>query len=110
MVTSTAFIVVLSSYSNLGVSTGSLLWIVVFAPLATLLVGSSPAGGAMAALTSLCALYGKGFENGFLIAAPVALPLIAIGAFLDALWAGCASILLARRAGMAQEKESRFFI
>ncbi len=110
LVTSTAFIVVLSSYSNLGVSPGSLLWIVVFAPLATLLVGSSPAGGAMAALTSLCALYGRGFENGFLIAAPVALPLIAIGAFLDALWAGCASILLARRAGLAQEKESRFFI
>ena len=110
LVTSTAFIVVLSSYSNLGVSLGSLLWIVVFAPLAVLLVGSSPDRGTMAALMSLCALYGKGFENGFLIAAPVALPLIAIGAFLDALWAGCATILLARRAGLAQEKEARFFI
>jgi len=110
LVTSTAFIVVLSSYSNLGVSPGNLLWIVVFAPIATLLVGSSPDRGAMAALMSLCALYGKGFENGFLIAAPVALPLIAVGAFLDALWAGCASLLLARRSGLAQEKESRFFI
>jgi Na+/H+-dicarboxylate symporter len=110
LVTSTAFIVVLSSYSNLGVSPASLLWIVVFAPIAALLVGSSPDRGTMAALMSLCALYGKGFENGFLIAAPVALPLIAIGAFLDALWAGCASILLARRAGLAQEKEARFFI
>jgi Na+/H+-dicarboxylate symporter len=110
LVTSTAFIVVLSSYSNLGVSPASLLWIVVFAPIATLLVGSSPDRGAMAALMSLCALYGKGFENGFLIAAPVALPLIAVGAFLDALWAGCASLLLARRSGLAREKEARFFI
>ena len=110
LVTSTAFIVVLSSYSNLGVSPDSLLWIVVFAPIATCFVGSSPDRGAMAALTSLCALYGKGFENGFLIAVPVALPLIAIGSFLDALWAGCVSILLARRSGLAQEKESRFFI
>jgi Na+/H+-dicarboxylate symporter len=110
LVTSTAFIVVLGSYSNLGVSPGSLLWIVVFAPLATILVGSSPDRGTMAALMSLCALYGKGFENGFLIAAPVALPLIAVGAFLDALWAGCASILLARRSGLAQEKEARFYI
>ena len=110
LVTSTAFIVVLSSFSNLGVSPGSLLWIVVFAPIATLLVGSSPDRGAMAALMSLCALYGRGFENGFLIAAPVALPLIAVGSFLDALWAGCASLLLARRSGLAQEKESRFFI
>ena len=110
LVTSTAFIVILSSYSNLGVSFGSLLWIVIFAPLATLLVGALPDRGSMAALMSLCALYGKGFENGFLIAAPVALPLIAIGAFLDALWAGCASLLLARRAALTQEKESRFFI
>jgi Na+/H+-dicarboxylate symporter len=110
LVTSTAFIVVLSSYSNLGVSPVTLFWIVMFAPLATLLVGSSPDRGAMAALMSLCALYGKGFENGFLIAAPVALPLIAIGAFLDALWAGCASVILARRSGLIQEKEVRFFI
>jgi Na+/H+-dicarboxylate symporter len=110
LVTSTAFIVVLSSYSNLGVSLGSLLWIVVFAPVAVIFVGSAPDRGAMAALMSLCALYGKGFENGFLIAAPVALPLIAIGAFLDALWAGSASILLARSSGLAQEKEARFFI
>jgi len=110
LVTSTAFIVVLSSYSNLGVSPGSLLWIVVFAPIASLLVGSSPDKGAMAALMSLCALYGRGFENGFLIAAPVALPLVAMGAFLDALWAGAASVLLARHSSLAHEKEARFFI
>jgi Na+/H+-dicarboxylate symporter len=110
LVTSTAFIVVLSSYSNLGVSPGSLLWIAVFAPVATLLAGASPDKGAMAALMSLCSLYGKGFENGFLIAAPVALPLVAIGAFLDALWIGCASLLLARRSELSQEKEARFFI
>jgi hypothetical protein len=59
---------------------------------------------------SVCALYGKGFENGFLIAAPVALPLVAMGAFLDALWAGAASLLLARKSGLAQEKEARFFV
>jgi Na+/H+-dicarboxylate symporter len=110
LVTSTTFIVVLSSYSNLGVSPGSLLWIVIFAPIATLLAGTSPDRGAMAALIALCSLYGKGFENGFLIAAPVALPLIAIGAFLDALMAGCASLLLARRSELSQEKEARFFI
>jgi Na+/H+-dicarboxylate symporter len=110
LITSTAFIVVLSSYSNLGVTYGSLLWIVIFAPLATLLVGTSPDRGAMAALMALCSLYRRGFENGFLIAAPVALPLIAIGSFLDALWAGCASLLLARRSELSQEKEARFFI
>ncbi|MDP3177213.1 MAG: cation:dicarboxylase symporter family transporter [Spirochaetaceae bacterium] len=110
LVSSTAFVVVLSSYSNLGVSPGSILWIIAAAPLATLLLGASPAGGTLAALTALCSLYGKGFENGFLIVAPVALPLVAAGAFLDTLWAGCAAIILGRRAGHAKEKEIRYYI
>jgi Na+/H+-dicarboxylate symporter len=110
MVTSTAFIVVLSSYSRLGIWAGSFLWILAVSPLLALILGAAPGKGAMIALMSLCTLYGKGFENGYLIAAPVALPLIAAGAFLDALWAGCASLLLARKSGQAQEKEARFFI
>jgi len=110
LVASTTFIVVLASYSSIGVSIGSLAWIVVAAPLTTLLLGASPGKGATSALMTLCALYGRGFENGYLIAAPVALPLVAMGAFLDALWAGCAAILVARREGQATEKESRFFI
>ncbi len=110
LVTSTAFIVVLSSYSGLGVSPSRLLWIMGVAPLAVLLTASSPDRGAIAALMSLCSLYGKGFENGFLIAAPMALPLMAAGAFLDALWAGCASVLLARRAGGPEEKQAGRFI
>ena len=110
LVASTTFIVVLSSYSSIGVSFGSLLWILVAAPVTTLLLGASPAKGATTALMTLCALYGKGFENGYLIAAPVALPLVAIGACLDTLWAGSASILIARIEGQATEKESRFYI
>jgi Na+/H+-dicarboxylate symporter len=97
LVTSTAFIVVLSSYSGLGVSPSRLVWIMAVAPFAVLFTASSPDRGAIAALMALCSLYGKGFENGFLIAAPMALPLMAAGAFLDALWAGCASTLLAGR-------------
>jgi len=110
LVTSTAFIVVLSSYSRLGVWAGSFLWIVAATPVLALVLGAAPGRGTMIALMSLCALYGKGFENGYLIAMPIALPLIAVGAFLDALWAGCVSLLLARKAGYAQEKEARFFI
>ena len=110
LVASTAFIVVLSSYSSIGVSAGSLLWIVVAAPLTTLLLGAAPGKGATTALMTLCALYGRGFENGYLLAAPVSLPLVAMGAFLDALWAGCAALLVSRKEGHALEKESRFYI
>jgi hypothetical protein len=64
----------------------------------------------MTALTALCALYGRGFENGYLIILPIALPLIAAGAFLDTLWAGCLTILLAKDAGQMNEKEARYYI
>lgn len=110
LVTTTAFIVVLSSYSGLGISVGSLAWILAAAPLLTLLLGASPGRGAMTALTALCALYGRGFENGYLIVAPIALPLVAAGAFLDTLWAGAAAVLVAKKTGQMQEKEARFYI
>ena len=110
LVTSTAFIVVLSPTRNLGVSPGSLLWIVVFAPFATLLVGSSPGPGrdgrAHVALRALR----QGLRERLPHRARWPCPSSRSAAFLDALWAGCASMLLARRSGLAQEKESRFFI
>lgn len=110
LVTATAFIVVLSSYSNIGISASSLLWILAASPLLTLLLGASPGQGTLTALMALCALYGKGFENGYLIVAPVAAPLAAAGAFLDVLWAGCVSLIVAKRNEQMQEKEVRFYI
>lgn len=110
LVTSTAFIAVLFSYSSMGISLGSLFWILAAAPLLTLLLGASPGRGAITALTALCAFYGKGFENGYLIIVPIALPLIAMGAFLDTLWAGCLSIMVSQDAGQMQEKEARYYI
>lgn len=110
LVSSTAFVVVLSSYSNLGISLGSLAWIVLVSPLLGLVLGAEPGRGTMAGLIALCGLYGRGFENGYLIAAPLALPLAAAGAFLDMLWAGSVTLIVARRAGDVEEKEARFHI
>jgi Na+/H+-dicarboxylate symporter len=110
LVTATAFIVVLSSYSNIGISPSSLLWILGVSPVLTLLLGASPGQGTLTALIALCSLYGKGFENGYLIVAPVAAPLAAAGAFLDVLWAGCVSLMIAKGDGQIQEKEVRFYI
>ncbi len=110
LVTATTFVVVLASYSDLGLSAGTLLWILAAAPLITLVLGTVPGTGTITALVVLSALYGRGFENGYLIAVPVALPLSAAGAFLDIIWAGVASLVLARREGYAKEREARFFI
>jgi Na+/H+-dicarboxylate symporter len=110
LVTATTFIVVLASYSDLGLSVGNLLWILAAAPAMTLVLGTVPGTGMITALIALSALFGRGFENGYLIAVPVALPLSAAGAALDIIWAGVASLVLARREGHAKEREARFFI
>lgn len=112
LITATAFIAVLSSYSSMGISMGSLLWILGATPLLTLFLGASPGKGTITALTALCALYGKGFENGYLIILPIALPLVALGAFLDTLWAGCIALIVAKDGDLMheQEKEVRFYI
>jgi len=110
LVTATTFIIVLASYSDLGITPASLLWILAAAPVMTLVLGTVPGTGTITALIALSALYGRGFENGYLIAVPVALPLSAAGAFLDILWAGTAALVLARDEGHAKEREARFFI
>jgi Na+/H+-dicarboxylate symporter len=110
LVTSTTFIVILASYSDLGISPGTILWILVAAPVMTLVLGTVPGTGTITALIALTAFYGRGFENGYLIAVPVALPLAAAGAFLDIIWAGVAALVLARDEGHAREREARFFI
>jgi Na+/H+-dicarboxylate symporter len=110
LVTSTSFIVILSSFSDLGISTSSLLWILAMTPLLTLIVGAAPRNGAMTALMALCALYGRGFNNGYLIIVPIAFPLIAAGSFIDTIWAGCANLIIARKDGLCAEKERRFYI
>jgi hypothetical protein len=79
-------------------------------PLLTLIVGAAPRNGAMTALMALCALYGRGFNNGYLIIVPIAFPLIAAGSFIDTIWAGCANLIIARKDGLCAEKESRFYI
>ncbi|MEI6874124.1 MAG: hypothetical protein WCL50_03230 [Spirochaetota bacterium] len=88
----------------------NLLWILAAAPVMTLVVGTVPGTGMITALIALSTLFGRGFENGYLIAVPVALPLSAAGAFLDIIWAGVAALVLARREGHAREREARFFI
>jgi len=110
LVSASAFVVVLSSYSSLGIPLGSLLWILAVSPLLALLIGSTPGRGAMTALITLCALYGRGFENGYLILLPAALPLAAAGAFLDTIWTGTLTLVMAKNSGHVQNKEARFYI
>lgn len=110
LVTSTSFLVVLNSFSNIGLTAENLLWLLAFVPLSALLLGTAPGRGPASALALLSSLYGRGFETGYLLLVQAAVPLLLAGVFLDAIWAGCVSWLTAQSEGMAAEREVRRYI
>jgi len=110
MVSATLFIVVIASYSSIGLNTSTFLWLLLFVPFSAILSGAAPALGPIASVAFLCANYGKGFESGYLLLIPIALPLAAIGAFLDTLIAGTLVKLVALAENETKPREIRHFI
>lgn len=110
MVGATAFIVVLSSYSSLGISSGTVLWMLAYVPLSALMLSAAPAQGPLAALVFLSGAYGRGFESGYLLMVPVALPLMAMAGLLDALFSTAAAYAAGQAEGYAQPKPARHYI
>ncbi|GHV88023.1 transporter [Spirochaetia bacterium] len=110
MVAAAAFIVIIKSYSSLGVTAADVLSIGIRAFLISFLLARHPGDGAYTALAVLCLGYGRGFEAGYLILKPLAFYLIAIGAFLDITISSFATYALARLTGFHEEKSLRHFI
>lgn len=110
MVSATAFIVILSSYSSLGIGTSTIGWMLLFIPASALLLGAAPGLGPLNALAFLCVAYGRGFESGYILLVPLAFPLLAMGAFLDIIVQGVVVSLVAGHEAMAVEKTAHHFI
>jgi Na+/H+-dicarboxylate symporter len=110
LVTGVAFVVILKSYSSLGITLGGILWVMAHAFLLSFLTGSYPALGFLAAISFACGLYGQGLEEGFLILTPV-LPLLSrAGVFLDTLAAGTTSLLVAEQEELNREVEMENYV
>ena|GEM_PF-288247 len=105
-----SFVIILSSYSLLAISIPNLLLIALIIPLATLAASASPQNGPLAVLTLGCGLFGKGFENGYLVMVPIAFLLSMTAAFIDALWISAAQSLAARRLVARDMKAPKHFI
>lgn len=87
-----------------------MFWLVGIASLFSCLLGRFPAGGTYIALASVCALYGRGFESGYLILRPAAFFIGAVAAALNALTAITGTYITAYRFNMTGRKDLRFFI
>ncbi|MDR1619036.1 MAG: cation:dicarboxylase symporter family transporter [Treponema sp.] len=113
MVAAAAFIVVIKSYSYLGIlgiGMGDIFILWLRALLISLLLARHPGDGAYTALAVLCIGYGKSFEAGYLLLKPLAFYLAAVGAFIDVMICSFASCALARIGGFQEDKSIRHFI
>jgi Na+/H+-dicarboxylate symporter len=110
MVAAASFIVIIKSYSSLGITAADVLSIGVKAFLISFLLARHPGDGAFTALAVLCASYGKGFEAGYFILKPIAFYLIAIGTFLDVMIMYFAGYFIGKADNLQEDKAVRHFI
>lgn len=110
MTAAAAFIVIIKSYSSLGITTADIFAIGGQAFLISFLLSRCPGNGAYTALAALCLAYGRGYEAGYLILRPLAFYLISVGTFLDVMIATFASYAIARFNGFQEEKRPGHFI
>lgn len=110
MVAAVSLIVIIKSYSSLGVTLADLVSIFAAALGVSFLLAKHPGDGAFAALAVLCGIYGRGFEAGYLILKPIAFYLAAIGTLLDVLVMSLATYAIGRSCGYQEDREARHFI
>jgi Na+/H+-dicarboxylate symporter len=82
----------------------------VVVPLATIVAGAALPGGPIGVLILVCGIFGKGFENGYLVIAPIALLLSIASTAVDLLWVGISQVLCARSLAPSERKRSQHFI
>ena len=96
LVTSVAFVVILKSYSSLGLTLAAVFWVFLFSFLISFITSPFPGSAVFIGLAVLCGLYGQGIEEGYLIMRPVMPLLISYGVLLDTVTAAFAGLLVAR--------------
>jgi Na+/H+-dicarboxylate symporter len=110
MVAVSAFIVIINSYSSLGIAAADVFSIGLRALAISFLLARHPGDGAYTALAALCMAYGHDYETGYLILKPLAFYLIAVGTFLDIMLASFSSFVLARVTGFQEDRSIRHHI
>lgn len=110
MVTAVGFIVLISSYSSLGIGAGDVVWIMAAAFGTSFLSGMHPSAGVLTAIAVMCAGYGKGIDEAYLILLPALPLLMSFSAFLDTITAGLGAFLVGRSEAGFKEVHAKDFI
>ncbi len=110
MVTAICFIIILNSYSGIGITFQQILWLLTAVFLSSFLLCTVPAAGTVTALAIICSAYGHGIEDGFLIFSPVIPFLLSFSVLLDVMTAGISAMLVARYENIQKDIEIKDFI
>ena len=85
LVTAICFVTILRSYSSLGFTFFDVIWIFAVSFITSFALGNFPVGGTFVSLTVICAMYGRGFEAGYLLLRPIVPVLCSFATAFDAL-------------------------
>ncbi|MDR1362613.1 MAG: dicarboxylate/amino acid:cation symporter [Spirochaetaceae bacterium] len=110
MVACIAFIVIIKSYSSLGIPSEGLITIGLTAFVLSFLLARNSGDAAFTALAILCTHYGHGFETGYLILKPIAFYLISIGTLIDVMITALGSFAIAHLNGFQDDRPAARFI
>jgi Na+/H+-dicarboxylate symporter len=110
MVAAVSFIVIIKSYSSLGITLAEVVGIGLRAAIISFLLARHSGDAAYTALATLCLGYDQVYEAGYLILKPLAFYLIAVGTFLDVMINCFSSFALARTGNFQEDRKPRSFI
>ena len=110
MVAAVALIVILKSYSSLGITMMEVFSICVSALLVSFLLANHPGNASYIALIVLCHKYEQSIESGYLLLEPVMFYLISIGVLLDAVIAVFANYVITQTSGLIEDKKTGHYI
>lgn len=109
LILAASFIVILKSYSDMSIMR-DLVWIIGMSFVLSFLLGALPTGSTIVALALMCSLYGRGFENGYLIIKPAAFVLCSLATLIDTSTMIFGTYYIALRQKMQHPREVRFYI
>jgi len=111
MVITMSFLVIITSYSSLGMNNfWDMMYVVLVSVLLSFCISHCAKEGVYIAISAVCALYGNGFESGFLILHPAIFFMASAATAIDALTALVGVYIVSYHSQMTNTRELRFFI
>lgn len=110
LVQTISFVLILRSYSSLGIPFGDVLWIGGISFILSFALAGIPLGGPFIAVTVMCNIYGRNFESGYLLLKNAAPIICAFAAGIDALTSIFGSYIVAVKTKTVHHQELRKYI